>query len=129
MSSKSKGSKAERELLHMFWSKGWATIRSAGSGSMNYPGPDLLVGNLVKRMAVECKTTRKLKLYLSDYDVNQLREFSKVFDARPWFAVRFLRTQWFFIALEDLEKTPKGYTIGIEQAKLKGLSFEELISY
>ena len=129
MSSKSKGSKAERELLHMFWSKGWATIRSAGSGSMNYPGPDLLVGNLVKRMAVECKTTRKLKLYLSDYDVNQLREFSKVFDARPWFAVKFLRTQWFFIALEDLEKTPKGYTIGIEQAKLKGLSFEELISY
>ena len=129
MSSKSKGSKAERELLHMFWSKGWATIRSAGSGSMNYPGPDLLVGNLVKRMAVECKTTRKLKLYLSDYDVNQLREFSKVFDARPWFAVKFLRTQWFFIALEDLEKTPKGYTIGIEQAKLRGLSFEELISY
>ena|SRR3989338_3987993 len=129
MSSKSKGSKAERELLHMFWSKGWATIRSAGSGSMNYPGPDLLVGNLVKRMAVECNTTRKLKLYLSDYDVNQLREFSKVFDARPWFAVKFLRTQWFFIALEDLEKTPKGYTIGIEQAKLKGLSFEELISY
>ena len=129
MSSKSKGSKAERELLHMFWAKNWACLRSAGSGSMRYPGPDLLVGNLVKRMAVECKTTRKLKLYLSDYDVNQLREFSKVFDARPWFAVRFLRTQWFFIALEDLEKTPKGYTIGIEQAKLKGLSFEELISY
>ena len=129
MSSKSKGSKAERELLHMFWAKNWACLRSAGSGSMRYPGPDLLVGNLVKRMAVECKTTRKLKLYLSDYDVNQLREFSKVFDARPWFAVKFLRTQWFFIALEDLEKTPKGYTIGIEQAKLRGLSFEELISY
>ena len=129
MSSKSKGSKAERELLHMFWAKNWACLRSAGSGSMRYPGPDLLVGNLVKRMAVECKTTRKTKLYLSDYDINQLREFSKVFDARPWFAVRFLRTQWFFIALEDLEKTPKSYTIGIEQAKLRGLSFEELISY
>ena len=129
MSSKSKGPKAERELLHMFWAKNWACLRSAGSGSMRYPGPDLLVGNLVKRMAVECKTTRKTKPYLSDYDINQLREFSKVFDARPWFAVRFLRTQWFFIALEDLEKTPKGYTIGIEQAKLRGLSFEELISY
>src|SRR3989344_2985518 len=44
MSVKQKGSKAERELLHMFWAKNFATIRSAGSGSMKYPGPDLLVG-------------------------------------------------------------------------------------
>lgn len=113
----------------MFWSKGWATIRSAGSGSMKYPGPDLLVGNLFKRMAIECKSTKETKLYLSDDDVNQLKDFSKVFDARPWFAIRFLRMNWLFVSLEDLERTPKGYAIDIDEARLKGLSFEELISY
>ncbi len=129
MSVKSKGANAERELLHMFWSKNFATIRSTGSGSMKYPGPDLLVGNLSRRMSIECKSMRKAKLYLNEHDIEQLRQFSKVFDARPWFAVKFLRKEWLFGSIEDLEKTQKGYTIGLKEAELKGLSFEELISY
>ena len=129
MSVKSKGANAERELLHMFWSKNFATIRSAGSGSMKYPGPDLLVGNLVRRMAIECKSSKSNKIYLTNEDVNQLKEFSKVFDARPWFAIRFFRKDWLFVGIEDLEKTRKGYAIDLKEAELKGLSFEELISY
>ena len=129
MSVKSKGANAERELLHMFWGKGWACLRSAGSGSMKYPGPDLLVGNLHRRMSIECKSSKSSKIYLTNDDVTQLREFSKVFDARPWFAVRFARKEWLFVSIEDLEKTPKGYAIGLKEAELKGLSFEELISY
>ena len=113
----------------MFWAKSWACIRSAGSGSMKYPGPDLLVGNMTKRMAIECKSTRETKLYLSDYDVRQLVDFSKIFDARPWFAIKFPKNPWVFIALDDLQKTPKGYAIDVQQAQLRGLSFEELISY
>lgn len=129
MANKSKGSNAERELLHMFWSKKWACLRSAGSGSMKYPGPDLLVGNLSRRMSIECKSSKSDKIYLTNEDVSQLKEFSKVFDARSWFAVRFFRKDWLFVSIEDLEKTPKGYAIGLKEAELKGLSFEELISY
>lgn len=129
MSVKSKGANAERELLHMFWGKGWACLRSAGSGSMKYPGPDLLVGNLSRRMSIECKSSKSNKIYLTSDDVAQLREFSKVFDARPWFAVRFARKEWLFVSIEDLEKTPKGYAISLKEAELKGMSFEELISY
>jgi holliday junction resolvase Hjr len=129
MANKSKGSNAERELLHMFWSKGWACIRSAGSGSMKYPGPDLLVGNLHRRMSIECKSSKNGKIYLTEWDIIQLKEFSKVFDARPWFAVRFFRKEWLFVSIEDLEKTPKGYAISHKTAELKGLSFNELISY
>ena len=129
MGNKNKGSNAERELLHKFWAKNFACIRSAGSGSMKYPGPDLLVGNLVKRMSIECKSTKKSTLYLSDYDINQLKDFSKVFDARAWIAVKFFRKDWLFVSLEDLEKTPNGYSIEIKKAELRGISFEELISY
>ena len=61
MSTKSKGSNAERELIHMFWSKGFAAIRSAGSGSMKYPSPDLLVAKNNKILAIECKITKILQ--------------------------------------------------------------------
>ena len=131
MSVKQKGSKAERELLHMFWAKNFATIRSAGSGSMKYPGPDLLVGNKEnnRRLAIECKTTKSNKLYLSDYDIKQLKDFSDIFDAREWFAVKFAKKDWRFLSLEDLKKTQNGYVIDSKLVDLYGISFEELITY
>lgn len=131
MSSKDKGYKAEIELLHKFWSKGWACLRSAGSGSMKYPGPDLLVGNKEKnrRLAIECKSSKDKKIYLNNYDIEQLKEFCDIFDARAWFAVKFLRKNWLFLNLEDIEKTQKGYVIDYKVAELRGLSFEELIGY
>ena len=129
MSVKSKGANVERELLHMFWAKKWAALRSAGSGSMKYPGPDLLVGNKTRRMSIECKSTKSNKVYLDNHDIEQLKEFSKVFDARPWFAVKFARKGWYFLTIDDLEKTPTGYVIDVKTARLRGLSFEELISY
>lgn len=131
MSVKQKGSQAERELLHMFWAKNFATIRSAGSGSMKYPGPDLLVGNKEnnRRLAIECKTTKSNKLYLSDYDIKQLKDFSDIFDAREWFAVKFAKKDWRFLSLEDLKKTQNGYVIDSKLVDLYGISFEELITY
>lgn len=130
MVNKDKGSNAERELLHKFWSTGkWIAIRSAGSGSMKYPGPDLLVGNKTRRLAIECKSSKDNKIYLDEHDVQQLKDFSNIFDAKPWFAVRFFRKDWLFVGIEDIEKTPKGYAIGLKEAELKGLSFNELISY
>ncbi len=127
MSSKSKGTRAERELLHMFWKRGLATLRSAGSGSMKYPGPDLIVGNKLRKLAVECKSTKEKKKYLDKYDVEQLKEFCDVFGAEPWFAVRFSGKEWLFLSIEDIEKTEKGYVIDVEVAERRGLLIDELI--
>jgi len=127
MSIKTKGTNAERELLHLFWSKSWACIRSAGSGSMKYPGPDLIASNKARRIAIECKTTRQDRQYLDDGDVRQLKEFCNIFGAEPWFAVRFARTGWLFLSIEDIEKTEKGYVISIKTAERNGLVLDELI--
>ena len=127
MSSKSKGSKAERELLHLFWSKGLGCIRSAGSGSMKYPGPDLIVSNKVRTIAIECKSTKDKKKYLDKHDVEQLKEFCDIFGAEPWFALRFARKEWLFLSLDDIEKTENGYVIDLEIAERKGLLIDELI--
>ena len=127
MSVKTKGSNAERELLHMFWNRGFACIRSAGSGSMKYPGPDLIASNKVRKLAVECKTTKKNKQYLDKHDVEQLKEFCNIFGAEPWFAVKFSRMEWLFLSFEDIEKTEKGYVIDSKVAERRGLLIDELI--
>ena len=127
MGIKDKGSNAERELLHMFWAKGWACIRSAGSGSMKYPGPDLIVGNKIRRLAIECKCTSSNKKYLDNHDVLQLRDFCEIFGAEPWFAIKFARSGWLFLSIYDIEKTEKGYVIDLNVAQRRGLLIDEVI--
>ena len=132
MSQKKKGINAERDLLHKFWDTGsWCAVRVAGSGSMRYPGPDLLVGSkdTNRRLAIECKTTKEEKIYLNNYDIEKLKEFSDIFDARAWFAVKFQKKDWRFLSLEDLKRTQSGYVIDSKIVDLYSISFEELISY
>ena len=59
MSSKAKGSNAERDLVHKFWGEMFACVRVAGSGSMKYPSPDIIASRDGITIALECKTTKK----------------------------------------------------------------------
>ena len=128
MNRKAKGTNAERELLHMFWDSGdWIAMRAPSSGAIKYPCPDLLVGNLSRKLAIECKITKNTKQYLTNKEVLELKEFSKIFGAEPWVAVKFPNVNWFFLNIDDLDETEgKNYVITIQSAKRKGLLFEEL---
>ena len=127
MSLKSKGINAERELVHMFWAKDWACLRIAGSGSSRYPSPDLLVGNKLRRLAVECKTTKEKSKYFDKESISSLRTFAGVFGAEPWVAVKFKGYEWYFVSLEDLKDTGNGFSLNVDGAKSKGLLFEEML--
>lgn len=127
MSRKSKGINAERELVHMFWKNDWACIRVAGSGSSKYASPDILAGNAIRRIAIECKSTASSTQYLTKEEILNLKYFAEKFGAEPWVAVRFPSGKWFFINPEDLKETTSNYAVSIELAKTKGLLFEELI--
>ena len=128
MSVKQKGINAERELIHMFWKNGWAAIRVAGSGSSHYPSPDLLAGNNLRKLAIECKAISSNNKYLSSNTITQLSEFAEKFGAEPWIGIRFDSKGWYFLSFDDINKTKKGYSISNELAKQKGLLFNELIS-
>lgn len=127
MSHKSKGTNAERELIHWFNSVGWMAIRVAGSGSSKYPSPDVLAGNNLRRVAIECKVVDDIKKYFTKKEIDELLEFSKKFGAEAWTAVKFDRIGWFFFNIEDMEKTEKSFLVDVVLAKRKGLSFEQLI--
>ncbi len=124
---KAKGTKGERELVKFFNENGWSCIRSAGSGSSKYPSPDVIAGNAIRRVAIECKVTKDNKKYFSNDEIEQLKEFSTKFGAESWAGVRFPDQPWYFLMLEDLQSTGKNWAISLEVAKTKGLLKEELI--
>ena|SRR3989344_3347396 len=127
MNTKAKGTQGERELVKAFNEAGWGCIRIAGSGSSRYPSPDILAGNALRRVAVECKVTKEQKKYFDQAEIDQLSTFSRKFGAESWIAVRFPAQPWYFLTLEDLEKTGVSWTVSVELAQRRGLKIEELM--
>ena len=126
MNTKAKGTKGERELIKFFNEIGWCAIRSAGSGSSKYPSPDILAGNAIRRVAVECKVTKDSKKYFTNEEIDQLKFFSQKFGAESWVGVKFPNDPWYFLMLEDLKDTGKNWLVSLELAKRCGLLKEEL---
>lgn len=129
MSKKSRGIGAERDLIHKFWENNWAAFRAAGSGSSVYPSPDVIAGNNIRKLAIEVKLTTEKKKYFTKKEIRELTYFAEKFGAEPWVAVKFFRKPWYFFMLEDLNETKTGnHVITLEDAELKGLSFEDIIN-
>jgi|SRR3989338_8786138 len=124
---KKKGTRAERELIHIFNNKNWGVIRSAGSGSTPLPSPDILVSNKKNLLAIECKFIKDTKKYLNSEEIKQLTTFATKFNAIPIFAIKFQNKGWHFISPNQLEKTKQGnFRISIEKAKSIGYSIENI---
>ena len=129
MSRKSKGINAERDLVHLFWQAGWSAIRVAGSGSSPYPCPDVVAGNAQRCLAIECKSTESVYQYLTKEEVYQLKEFVTLFGAEPWIGVKFSRMPWCFMHIQEIPETSQHFVISKEDAKQRGLSFEQLLAH
>jgi len=127
MGNKEKGASSERELLHLFWQRGFAVIRAAGSGMLPEPSCDLLVGKGDRKYAIECKTARIDKKYLNKKQIENLKRFAGIFGLKPFVAIKFLRQEWYFISPDKLEKTGKGLAISLEEIKKIGKSFEQFV--
>ncbi len=132
MDLKAKGTRAERELLHLFWqTEKFAVMRAPGSGSIKYPCPDLLVGNHLRKMAIECKSPGSTTQYFTAKEVADLRSFSAIFGAEPWVAIRFSlgqKPEWYFLSVEDIGATDGGnFVVTHAAAQRKGLLFEEFV--
>lgn len=126
--TKIKGSRTERELVHLFNETGtWSAIRVAGSGLTKDPNPDVLAGNKKRYLAIECKSLKGTSKYLYPEDIEQLKSFAYKFGAEPWLGIRFNHKGWYFIKPENLEKTKSSnLVVSVELAEEKGLRFNDL---
>ena len=128
---KRKGTRAERELLHMFHDSGWMGVRAAGSGNTTLLAPDLLVGNGERHLAIECKSVARDKKYFYDKELNQIKDFGKKFGAEAWIGMKFDRVGWFFVEVSKVGRGKKGkgkcYVVTLDICRKKGHTFKELI--
>ncbi|MBS3163555.1 Holliday junction resolvase [Candidatus Woesearchaeota archaeon] len=112
----------------MLFGKRWHVVRSAGSGSIGLPNPDLIAGKDSRILAIECKSLSAENKYFKEQEIKELKEFSKKFGAEPWLALRFDNIGWYFIQPHKLNKTKSSYySISLEEIKRKGLNFKDLI--
>lgn len=129
MGNKEKGSNAERELLKMFSGNSWRAARVAGSGVGDDSPCDLIAGGPNgKKFAIECKTSKEKKRYLSKEQINDFLVFSEIFGLEPLIAVRFNREGWFFINPKEvkIQDTGKLLAISLEDARNIGKRFGEI---
>ena len=127
MSTKAKGSNAERDIIHKLWAEGFAAIRSAGSGSMRYPSPDILASKNGRILAIECKITKNNSKYFEKQEIEDLKVFSEIFNAEATIAVKFKGHDWHFLSIDDLKETDRLFVVDIGIAKQKGRVFEEFV--
>ncbi|MFT4312159.1 MAG: Holliday junction resolvase Hjc [Candidatus Woesearchaeota archaeon] len=124
MSQKSRGISAERELVHLFQKKGYAAIRIAGSGNTKTPSTDILAGNGLRILSIECKIVKGTSRYLDCQTIDLFVDFSRQFGAEPWIAVKFFRKPWMMILVSQLLKTEKNYIIQEKYIMEHGCSLE-----
>ena len=108
---KLKGTKFERLLIEELWNKGFAAIRTAGSGVASYPTPDIVAGNGKRFLAIEVKMRASLPLYISEDELKELVMFANLFGAEAYIALKLPRKNWKFFSVDKLEKTKRGYRI------------------
>lgn len=129
VSAKTKGTSAERELVHKLWAAGWAACRVAGSGSMHYPSPDIIALKNNRVLVIECKTTQSQYQYFEQKEISSLKEFAIQASAEPWIGLRFSREDWRFFKPEKLIVTKqKNLVLRRETSKKDGLTLEQLLS-
>ena len=99
----------------------------AGSGSSQYPSPDIIAGNGARFLAIEVKITSDTKKYFPKEEIESLKLFAQKFGSEAWIAVKFPRAPWHFVSIEDLRETDKCFVVDLPMAKKKGLEFGELV--
>lgn len=127
VSTKRKGTTLERELIHFLWDNGWAPVRAAGSGSSSLPMPDIIAGNGIRRIVIECKVINATKKYFTKSEIEELLIFAEKFGAEPWVYVKFNNIGGYFISVSDLNETKSGFVIDALSARTVGIKKEEFV--
>ena len=124
-SRKRLGSDAERELCHIFISKSFRVIRSAGSGTLTNSECDIVVANKKKAYCIESKSTRKGGVYIPKDRMIKFLKFAEDTNFTPLIALRFIRENWIFVKPEQFNSEGNTYGVTLKKAKEEGLNFEE----
>jgi Holliday junction resolvase len=125
MLSYRKGSRAERELIDFFSSRGFCVIRAAGSG-VNSLSPDILVFRRGMQFGIEAKAHEKANLNIDREQFENLKRWEEVSGINCFIGWRRNRKPWYFVPLAVFRENQKTFGINWENAQALGRKLEEL---
>ena len=120
-----KGSRAERELIDYFSTKGFCVIRAAGSG-VNSLSPDILVFRRGMQFGIEAKAIEKDNLNIDREQFENLKRWEDVSGINCMIGWRRNREPWVFVPLALFRENEKTFGINWRNASGLGKRLEEL---
>ncbi|HLC80013.1 MAG TPA: Holliday junction resolvase Hjc [archaeon] len=126
MTRYNKGANAERELIKLFWERGFAVARTAGSGKNSLPMPDLIAMGKGRSMVIEAKAWRSNYLTIAQDQMHELLKWNEIAGAEVFVAWKYPNKGWFFLKPQDFRKA-KHYSISFEDAKRCGVVLDVLV--
>ncbi len=111
-----KGARAERELMELLWKRGYAVVRSAGSG--NTYAPDVIAIREGVVLAFECKAWKKKEVYIPSHQMEKMLEWRKRSGAELYLAWKYPYRGWFFIPIYLLTKRGSNYVVTLDEAEV-----------
>ena len=124
MLSYRKGSRAERELIDYFSTRGFCVIRAAGSG-VNSLSPDILVFKRGMQFGIEAKAWEKQNLNVTREQFVNLQRWEEVSGINCFIGWRRNRKPWHFLPLSLFKENEKTFGINWENAQALGKKLEE----
>ncbi len=127
MTRYNKGARAERELLNYLYSIGYSVMRSAGSGVNPTSPPDIVAFKGKKGMAFESKAWDNGSLSIDHEKYNALCAWRDNSGMDTYMAWRMPGGAWYFIAMAEMNKTEKNYTVTKKNAIKIGRKLEHIV--
>ncbi|MEM4659072.1 MAG: Holliday junction resolvase Hjc [Sulfolobales archaeon] len=126
--NRSRGYRAERELVALLWKRGFAVMRAPASGSKVKKAmyPDVVAIRNGRVAVFEVKSrSREETIYIDKEQVMKMIEFTKRAGGSAYIAIRIPGRDWVFVPIERLEPTGSSYRVG-KEVIAEGLSIEQL---
>ena len=98
-----KGANAERELLYMFAESGFSVIRSAGSGKIDLPTPDIIAMGPKMKYAIECKAQAGAYLNIKNEQMFELKKWAQNANINFCIAWKITSKGWRFLKTEQFK--------------------------
>jgi len=122
-----KGANAERELMRLFFERGFSVVRIAGSGTSPLPAPDIIAIKKGRIIAVECKARKTKNLAITVAQIGELLDWAGRAGAESLVGWKIPRKGWFFLEPGQMRDTGKFFTINQADAMSVGKSLEGVI--
>ena len=102
-------------------------VRSAGSGKIDLPTPDIVAMSPRNQYAIECKAQAGAYLNIKNEQMFELIKWAKNACIDLCIAWKITSKGWRFLKPEQFKQNKKGFLISKDDALENGLSLEDFI--